>query len=88
MERAGEVVGLENREKAELWYAGHVSSRSGRETDAPSLVEDPVLLEDLTQEDLDQSGRLLKITPIKQGRGLSDVSINHDEYLCGDSCEA
>lgn len=84
LERAGEILGLENREKAERWYTERVSSRSGLEMGNLSLIEEPVHLEDLTQEDLDRSGRFLRITPAKEGSGLSDVSINHDKYLYGD----
>ncbi len=84
LERAGEVLGLENREKAEHWYAERVSSRSGLDADDPGLIQEPVHLEDLTQEDLDRSDRFLRITPAKQGSGLSDVSMEHDKYLYGD----
>lgn len=83
LERAGEVLGLEDREKAERWYAERVSSRSDLEAYDPSLIQEPVHLEDLTQEELDRSGRFLRITPAKQGSGLTDVSINHDKYLYG-----
>lgn len=85
LERAGKVLGLEDRERVEHWYAERVSSRSGLEADSSSPIEEePVHLEDLTQEDLDRSRRFLKITPARQGSGLSDVSINHDRYLYGD----
>ncbi len=84
LERAGEVLGLENREKAEHWYAERVSSRSGLDADDPGLIQEPVHLEDLTQEELDRSDRFLRITPARQGSGLSDVSMEHDKYLYGD----
>ncbi len=84
LERAGEVLGLEDREKSERWYAERVSSRSGLETGNLALIEEPVHLEDLTQEELDRSGRFLRITPAREGSGLSDVSIDHDKYLYGD----
>ena len=84
LERAGEVLGLENRERAEHWYAERVSSRSSLEADISSPTEEPVHLEDLTQEGLERSNRFLRITPAKQDSGLSDVSINHDKYLYGD----
>ena len=83
LERAGEMLGLEGREQAEHWYAERVSSRSGPAT-ATSPTEEPVHLGDLTQEALDRSNRFLRITPAKQGSGLSDVSIEHDKYLYGD----
>ncbi len=84
LERAGEILGLEDREKAEHWYAERVSSRSGLDADDPGLIQEPVHLEDLTQEELDRSDRFLRITPARQGSGLTDVSINHDKYLYGD----
>lgn len=82
LERAGEVLGLEDRGQAERWYAKRVSSRSSIEADTDP-TEEPVHLDDLTQVDLDRSNRFLRITPAKQGSGLSDVSINHDKYLYG-----
>lgn len=84
LERAGEVLGLENREKAERWYAERVSSRSGLDANDLGLTEEPVHLEDLTQEDLDRSDRFLRVTPAKQGSGLSDVGMEHDKHLYGD----
>lgn len=83
LERAGEVLGLENREKAERWYAERISSRSDLD-DESGLIEEPVHLEDFTQGDLDHSDRFLRITPAKRGSGLSDVSTEHDKYLYGD----
>ena len=83
LERAGEVLGLEGREQAEHWYAERVASRSRAEADTDPTAE-PVHLDELTQEDLDRSNRFLKITPARQGSGLSDVSINHDKYLAED----
>lgn len=84
LERAGEVLGLGDREEAERWFAERTSSRSGLGTYTPGEDEEPVHLEDLTQEELDRSGRFLRITPAREGSGLSDVSINHDKYLYGD----
>ncbi|MGB3635684.1 MAG: hypothetical protein WA982_16735 [Rubrobacteraceae bacterium] len=83
LERAGEILGLENREKAEHWYAERVSFRSNIDNDF-GKIEGPFHLDDLTQEDLDRSKRFLRITPAKQGSGLSEVSIEHDKYLYGD----
>lgn len=83
LERAGEVLGLEEREQAEHWYAERVASRFRVEADTDPTAE-PVHLDELTQEDLDRSNRFLKITPARQGSGLSDVSINHDKYLAED----
>jgi hypothetical protein len=48
------------------------------------LVRQRVLLEDLSQENLDKSDRFLAITPAEYGSGKSDVSINHDRYLFED----
>jgi flavin-binding protein dodecin len=45
------------------------------------LVRRRVLLEDLSQEDIDKSERFLTITPSDRGSGSSDVSINHDRHL-------
>ena len=70
-------------EKAEQWYAERISSRSDLDNDL-SLIEEPVHLENLTQEDLDRSDRFLRITPAKRGSGLSDVSMEHDKYLYED----
>jgi flavin-binding protein dodecin len=48
------------------------------------LVRQRVLLEDLSQEDIDRSERFLTITPSDRGSGSSDVSINHDRHLFED----
>ena len=48
------------------------------------LVRRRVLLEDLSQEDIDRSKRFLTITPSERGSGSSDVSINHDRHLFED----
>ncbi len=77
--RAASLLGM-GREEAEEWYAERTIPRSGRR----ALLEDPVLLEDLTEEELERSGRFLEITPAEKGSGLSDVSINHDKYLAED----
>src|SRR5215213_3660679 len=45
------------------------------------LVRRRVLLENLSQEDIDRSKRFLTITPSERGSGSSDVSINHDRHL-------
>ncbi len=84
LERAGEVLGLGDREATTRWYAKRTSSRSGLRSYTPGEDEEPVHLEDLTQEELDHSGRFLRITPAKEGSGLSDISINHDKYLAED----
>jgi flavin-binding protein dodecin len=52
--------------------------------DLSGLPQRHVLLEDLTEEDLERSNRFLTITPAKRGSGFKDVSVNHDQYLFGD----
>jgi predicted HTH domain antitoxin len=84
LERAGEVLGLENREQAERWYAERVSSRSSLDAGDLGGIQEPVHLEDLTQESLDRSDRFLRITPARRGSGFSDVSKEHDKYLYGE----
>lgn len=43
-----------------------------------------VLLEDLSEDEIETADRFLVITPAKSGSGRKDVSINHDRYLAGD----
>ena len=52
--------------------------------DLSGLPQRHVLLEDLTEEDLERSNRFLTITPAKKGSGFKDVSVNHDQHLFGD----
>jgi hypothetical protein len=47
-------------------------------SDLSGLPQRHVLLEDLTEEDLERSNRFLTITPAKKGSGFRDVSVNHD----------
>jgi hypothetical protein len=60
---------------------------SGRPTpkyESPGeFVRAHVLLEDLTEEQLEGSAKLLTITPAAKGSGRKDVSLNHDRYLAG-----
>lgn len=84
LERAGEVLGLKDREEAARWYAERASSRLDPEGD-PAEIGEIVHLEDLTREDLDRLDRFLDIPPAEKGSGLSDVSMNHDKYLYGDA---
>lgn len=84
LERAGEVLGLEDREEAARWYAERASSRLDPTGDTAEIGE-IVHLEDLTPEDLDRLDRFLDVPPAEKGSGLSDVSTNHDEYLYGDA---
>lgn len=85
LERAGEVLGLKGREQAARWYAERTSSRPSLEPHDPSVLEEPVFLENFTQEELDQLDRFLDIPPAEKGGSLSDVSINHDKYLAEDA---
>ncbi len=84
LERAGEILGFENREEAVRWYARralpHLDLAAGDQEEVGEIVH----LEDLMQEKLDRSKRFLRITPAEKGSGLSDVSIKHDKYLYGD----
>jgi len=81
--RASEILGFEDREEAARWYAERASSRLDPEGD-PAEIGGIVHLEDLTPEDLGRLDRFLDVPPAEKGSGLSDVSINHDEYLYGD----
>ena len=84
LERAGKILGFKDREEAARWYAGRVHARPDLAS-PPEEIEEPVFFERLTQEELDRSGRFLKITSAEKGSGFSDVSINHDKYLYGDA---
>jgi dodecin len=60
-------------------------ARERPQYDAPGeLLRRQVLLEDLTQEELDESERFLTLTPAKKGSGRSDISANHDRHLFED----
>jgi len=84
LERAGEVLGFEDREEARRWYAERAHARPEPEAEDPAWLGEIVHLEDMTQEELDKLDRFLDIPPAKKGSGLSDVSINHDKYLAED----
>lgn len=43
-----------------------------------------VLLDDLSEDEIEASDRYLVIIPAERGSGRKDVSINHDRYLAGD----
>ena len=85
LERAGGILGFEDREEAARWYAERALLRPKPEADDPFETEESVFLENLTQEELDRLDRFLDIPPSEKGSGLSDVSINHDKYLYGDA---
>lgn len=85
LEKAGEILGFGDREEATRWYAERALPRPKPEASDAFETEEPVFLENLTQEELDRLDRFLDIPPAKKGSGLSDVSINHDKYLYGDA---
>jgi flavin-binding protein dodecin len=88
----GYRVSLEVSRSAHLEEAGEREEPAGGPNEPPSygeksqleLVRRRVLLEDLSQEDIDRSERFLTITPSERGSGSSDVSINHDRHLFED----
>lgn len=85
LERAGEILGLENREQAEHWYARRTMSRwTAGASKASDGSREPVAPGDFAQEFSKRSRRFLRITPAAEGSGLSDVSTDHDKYLTED----
>ncbi len=84
LDRAGEILGFGDSEEATRWYAERALPRPKPEAGDPE-TEEPVFVENLTQEELDRLDRFLDIPPAEKGSGLSDVSINHDKYLYGDA---
>ena len=88
----GYLVSLEVSRSAHLEEAGESEETAGGPNEPASygeksqleLVCRRVLLEDLSQEDIDRSERFLTITPSERGSGSSDVSINHDRHLFED----
>jgi len=88
----GYRVSLEVSRRANLEEAGEREEPAGDQDEPTSygeksqseLVRRRVLLEDLSQEDIDGSERFLTITPSDRGSGSSDVSINHDRHLFED----
>lgn len=85
VERAGEVLGLDDPEEAMRWYVARSSSTRGSEAGDSEEDLGIVFLENLTQEEFDRLDRTFKITPDEKGSGFSDVSTNHDKYLYGDA---
>jgi hypothetical protein len=95
LENSGVVgyrVSLEVSRSAHPEEVGEREEPAGGQDEPPSygeksqleLVRRLVLLEDLSQEDIDRSERFLTITPSERGSGSSDVSINHDRHLFED----
>ena len=85
LERAGGLLGLDGREQAARWYTERTLPRPEPGVEGPIETEEPVFLENLTQEELDQLDRFLDIPPAEMGSGFTDVSINHDKYLAEDA---
>jgi hypothetical protein len=85
LERAGEILGFGDREEATHWYAQRALPRPKPEAGDTFETEEPVFLENLTQEELDRLDRFLDIPPAEKGSGFPDISINHDKYLYGDA---
>ncbi len=88
----GNITGY--RVTVEVAYAGEANTRPDHD-DSPhhaigeygSPAEDlrrHVLLEELSEEEIEASDRYLMITPAGRGSGRKDVSVNHDRYLAGD----
>ncbi len=85
LEWAGAVLGFEDHDEARRWYAQRAHARPESVAEDPAWLDEIIHLEDLTQEELDKPDRSLGITPAPKGSGFSDVSVNHDKYLYGDT---
>ena len=70
------------RQSEVVWSRSHPAAP--RDESFLELVRKRVLLEELTQEDLNRSDRFLAISPAKRGSGSTDVSENHDRHLFED----
>jgi flavin-binding protein dodecin len=88
----GNITGY--RVTVEVAYAGEVDMhpdpkdsphRATHEYGSPAeVLRRHVLLEELSEEEIEASDRYLVITPAERGSGRNDVSVNHDRYLAGD----
>jgi flavin-binding protein dodecin len=89
----GNITGY--RVTVEIVYRGEVDSspehkdsshrRTTLENGSPAeALRAHVLLEDLSEDEIEASHRFLVITPAKRGSGRKDVSIDHDRYLAED----
>ncbi len=88
----GNITGY--RVTVEVAYAGEADVRPDHEDSAHRATHEygspaeglrrHVLLEELSEEEIEASGRYLVITPAERGSGRKDVSVNHDRYLAGD----
>jgi flavin-binding protein dodecin len=88
----GNITGY--RVTVEVAYAGEADTRPDHE-DFPQratqeygspaeVLRRHVLLEDLSEDEIEASDRYLMVTPAERGSGRKDVSVNHDRYLAGD----
>ncbi len=88
----GNVTGY--RVAVEVTYGGEADMRpdhgdsphrATREYESPAEdLRRHVLLEDLSEDEIEASDTYLVITPAERGSGRKDVSVNHDRYLAGD----
>lgn len=88
----GNVTGY--RVTVEVAYMGEADMRPDHEDSAHRAnhkhgspaegLRRHVLLEELSEEEIEASDRYLVITPAERGSGRKDVSVNHDRYLAGD----
>ena len=74
--------GGRTRQTRSTWSRSHPTAP--RDESFLELVRQRIILEDLTQEDLDRSDRFLTISPATEGSGSTDVSENHDRHLFDD----
>ncbi len=70
LERAGGILGFEDREEATRWYAERALLRPKPEAGDPFEAEEPMFLENLTQEELDRLDRFLDIPRPRRARLL------------------
>lgn len=88
----GNITGY--RVAVEVTYGGEAGRRSDhgdsphratREYGSPAeVLRRHVLLDELSEDEIEASDRYLVITPAERGSGRKDVSVNHDHYLAGD----
>lgn len=70
LERAGEILGFGDREEAARWYAERALPRLKPEAGDTFETEEPVFLENLTQEELDRLDRFLDISRPRRAAAL------------------
>jgi flavin-binding protein dodecin len=79
--RDGETATERERDPHGIWSRSYPAAQNESQLE---LVRNRMLLEDLTQEELDASDRFLAIAPAERGSGSTDVSVNHDRHLFDD----